>query len=270
MSASLPLALSLALAIVHVAGPTLAGSVQFEIIANDVAVLNAWPGTDGLIGTADDVVSGNPSPLNGSEPNFGTYGYNAFDFVGDGSVTETGLLPDGMNAVTFVQGTIDIDTAVASSGGGSLVTGWSVSGSQPFPGHGAYTAEILAVNGGSFDPGTHAFSLDVDMRATLAGGTADALGFVLTGTAFVVEAADYGTPTGNAYVDDVVIPLAETAGALGVVFLHATGTIPESSGGSGGFFPEMPFEAALVALNDPETPVVPETWGRVKERFRGE
>ena len=47
------------------------------------------------------------------------------------------------------------------------------------------------------------------MRATLVGGTADAEGFVLTGTVTIVDQPDFGTPTGITYVDQVAVPLAQ-------------------------------------------------------------
>ena len=75
-----------------------------------------------------------------------------------------------------------------------------------------------------------------------------ATSFTLTGEAVLVDAADFATPTGDAYVDAVLIPLAQSLGASSLFFAHGSGIVPASSGGTGGSFPSMPIEAALVGI----------------------
>ena len=142
-----------------------------------------------------------------------------------------------------------MDTAVAKAGGGPLITAWSLTGSQPFVGHGAYSAQIDKVNNGTYDSSTHALKLNVDFTATLMGGTAKASNFDLIGTAYVIKSADFATPSGNAYVDSVLIPLAKTLNATSVFFAQTSGTVPKSSGGSGGNFPAMPLKQAIVGIS---------------------
>jgi len=230
------------------ASPAGAAQVSYSLITGEPAALNHYPGLDGLLATGDDLISAAPTATNASAPNsLGTYSYNAFDFSGNGTPTNAGL-PPGKDAITFIGGSVTADTTVAQSGGGPIITGLNVSGSEPFPGHGAYSAQISAVNSGTYNASTHAFTLDIDFLANLAGGTAPASSFTLTGEAVLVDAADFATPTGDAYVDAVLIPLAQSLGASSLFFAHGSGIVPASSGGTGGSFPSMPIEAALVGI----------------------
>lgn len=223
-----------------------ASAEQTYTIVLNPGLTNTWPGTDGLIGNADDVVDASNSPLQDSLPNAnGSYSYNAFDF---GGPTETDLLPAGMNAVTFLEGSVSIDQEVAINGGGALIEGFTVTGTEPFAGHGDYDATATASSGGTYDPVTGEFTQTLDFSATLIGGTASASDFELSGIAHVISSADYGAGIGNAYVDDVLIPFAQSQGALGLVYINASGVVPASSGGSGGAFPSMPVKFVYVAL----------------------
>ena len=112
-------------------------------IYNGSSPLNHWPGPDGLIGTADDLISSASSPKYTSGANsLGSLSYNAFDFTGTGSNPETTRLPNPMNAVTFLQGT------VTAQNSGYPITGWNVQGTEPYLGHGPYSAQITTVNSG--------------------------------------------------------------------------------------------------------------------------
>lgn len=180
------------------------GATEELVLISHPSALTHAPGADGLVGTADDFLSPAPLAPTGSGPNLtGSYSYNAFDF---GALPASPALPAGFDAVTFLAGTVLVDKTVAVSGGGPLVTGFTVSGTEPFPGHGPYSATITTVHGGSYDPVTHAASLDIDFTASLLGGTASAVSFSLSGLAILIEAADFGTPTGITYVDSVLLP----------------------------------------------------------------
>ncbi len=206
-------------------------------IATDADLVNHFPGPDGLIGTNDDVVSAAASSVQGSEPNtVGSTGYNAFQFSSQADAS----MPTGTNAITFVRGTVTIDEDVAANGGGALVTGLEIaSGTEPFPGHGAYTSRITEVNSGSYNPATGAFEIDADFAYTILGVTQPEPNVALSGQAFYREAADYGTPTGNSYMDSVAIPLAQAAGSDSVLFVEAEGALTNLG---------YPIRQALVAL----------------------
>lgn len=230
--------LALMLMLVVAAGPVLAQTAVLNI-ANDPSQLNHYPGPDGLVGTGDDVVSGSNTTLQNSAPNaVGSYGFNAFKFAPAGP--DDVALPDGFDAITFVNGTITIDKGVFASGGGPIVTALDVSsGTEPFPGHGAYTSTITAVNSGSYNPATGEFTLNVDFSYTIMGQPASEPGVVLTGTAIYQASGDFGTDSGNSYFEDVAKPLAQSKGASGVVFLNATGTLTNLG---------FPIRATIVAL----------------------
>ena len=261
--------LSLILVVPLVAG---AGFVEHELAEGDASIINHWPGPDGLIGTADDLVDGNPSPINGSSANSpSSFSYNAFDFDGvNTGQTETTRLPSPMNAATFLSGNVTVNTdAFAGSGINNvgIISGWNINGTEPFPGHGSYSASLTAVNSGSYDTNTSAFTINVDFSTNLLGGSANAVSFDLAGTAVYVESADFGTATGNNYVDTILLPMAQSRSAASLIYIHGTGTVPQSTGGSGGSFPEMPIEAVLVGVVT-STAVEQGTWGQVKGLFQ--
>jgi len=234
------------------------------LATNDLSTANHWPGADAFIRSVDDSVSSSPSMFNGSAPNTnGSWSFNAFDFVGNGSLTDP-FMPPGMNAMTFLEGTVTVDTDVATSGGGPIISAWDVSGTEPFSGHGPYSAQITAVNSGSYDSGTHAFALNVDFVANLMGGPANAVNFDLTGSAWFLELSgrDEGG-TGNPYVDGVVLPLALRVGAQSLFVITGSGTVPASSG-----FPMMPVQATIVALSPSTLPVDESSFGSVKGLYR--
>jgi len=206
-------------------GSTALAATRQMMIAADETAINHYPGPDGLIGNADDVVSGAPTAANQSAPNgMGSLGHNSFAFAGVGPGDPS--LPMGFDAITFVQGTVTVDLDVAANGGGPIVTALDItSGTEPFPGHGAYTSTITAVNDGTYNPATGAFTLDVDFKYTIGGNMGAEPGVELTGTAIYLESGDFGTPTGNAYVDNVAVPLAQSQGASAVLFITGTGTL---------------------------------------------
>ena len=223
---------------------TSAQALTLDLVINDPNALNHYPGPDGLIGTADDVVSALPTTLNASGPNvLGSYSYNAFDF---GSGATDPALPTGKNAVTLIEGNVSIDTNIAALGGGAIITGFDVSGTEPFPFHGPYQAQTIAVNSGTYNPATGAFTLNIDFTASLTSGLGTAVNFSLSGEAWYVEAANFGVASGNAYVDNVLIPLAQSQNAASLCFAQGAGTVPGSTGP--GLFPPMPVEAVFVGL----------------------
>lgn len=261
-SRRLPLALALAVAFLGAAWPASGQNVTYQLAVNSPSALNHWPAADGWIGTGDDVVNGGPSSTNTSGPNTsGSFSFNAFDF-GNG---QDPWMPSGMNAMTFLQGTVTIDGSVASGGGGPLVVDWNVSGTEPFTGHGPYSSTIAAVNSGSYDPGTGAFALDIDFAAVLNAGADTSQGFAMTGEAWVVNFAARRGGTGNAYVDGVLAPLAASLGASSLLYVSATGTVPAANGGR---WPQMPVYATLVGLAPTTTGVNAETWSGIKDLYR--
>lgn len=208
-------------------------------IASDPTQVNHYPGPDGLIGNGDDVVSASNSAVQNSAPNTpGSYGFNAFKFSPSSPVDPS--LPTGFDAITFVNGTVTVDKGVFASGGGPIVSALNItSGTEPFPGHGAYASTITAVNGGTYNQVTGDFTLNVDFSYTINGSTSSEPGVVLTGTAIYQEAANFGINTGNTYFESIAKPLAQSRGASGVVFMTGTGTLTNLG---------FPINATIVAL----------------------
>ncbi len=240
-----------------------AATATFDFTADFTGMINHWPGSDAMIGTDDDLIDPGTWPVEGSEPNPGTYSYNAFDF-GSGQ-TGPGM-PDGFNAITYITGTVEIDLDVAVNGSldQPLVTGLNVtSGTEPFPGHGPFTAEFTNTTG-AYDAPTGGMTLTADFTANLNGSVDTSLGMNIVGQAWVIEDEDYGTATGHAYLDDVVIPLAQAEGATRALFILGSGIIPVAEGLS---WPSMPFVAAIVALDDSEVADERSTWGDVKTLY---
>jgi hypothetical protein len=207
-------------------GTTLANAqTTVMTIVKDAANVNHYPGMDGLIGNGDDVVSGSLTTIQSSAPNAnGSYSHNSFLFAPFGPQDPN--LPPGFDAITFVEGSVAVDVGVMTSGGGPIVSALNItSGTEPFPGHGAYTSTITAVNSGTYNPATGEFMLNVDISYVIFGNLSTEPGVTLTGTAIYQDSADFGTPTGNTYFDSVVVPLAQAAGANSAVFISGTGTL---------------------------------------------
>lgn len=232
------LSFGLVLSCILAAGSVIAQEANMTIVSDD-SQLNHYPGPDGLVGTGDDVVSDGLTSIQSSAPNSGgSYGFNAFKFTPIGP--DDPSLPTGFDAITFVNGNLTIDKGVFASGGGPIVTTMDItSGTEPFPGHGAYTSTITAVNSGTYNAATNEFSLNVDFEYTIFGSDSAEPGVDLTGTAIYQAAEDFGTDTGNTYFETVVKPLALAKGATGAVFISGTGQLT-----SLGF----PINATIVAL----------------------
>ena len=194
-------------------------------IASDAGNVNHYPGPDGLIGNGDDVVSGGLTTVQSSAPNVnGSFGHNSFRFTPLGQPDPA--IPTGFDAITFVDGFVTVDLDVMMNGGGPIVSALNVtSGTEPFPGHGAYMSTITKVNSGTYNPATKEFMLNVDISYVIFGNVSAETGVVLTGTAIYQAAADFGTPTGNTYVDNVAVPHAQSESAAGMTFITGTGTL---------------------------------------------
>jgi hypothetical protein len=209
-------------------------------IAKKDTQINHYPGPDGLIGNADDVVSSDLTTTQSSAPNAnGSYGHNSFLFVPFGP--QDPELPIGFDAITFVEGTVAIDVDVLTNGGAAIISAMNItSGTEPFPGHGAYTSTVTAVNSGTYNQVTKEFTLNVDFSYTINGSDSAEPGVTLTGTAIYQESADFGTPTGNDYFDNVVVPLAQAEGAASAVFITGTGQLTNLG---------FPISTSIVALD---------------------
>lgn len=198
---------------------------SFELLAGDPAAAHHYPGPDGRVGTGDDVVSAAPTGIIGSDPNVhGTYSFAAYESFGPGDPA----LPGDNTTVSFFRGSAAVDSAAASGGGGALLTGASATGTGFGQGLGVSTLEVLNVDGGSYDPGTGALTLQADIELSVAGLTQTFDDVSVSGTALVVDSADFGAGTGNAYVDNVLIPRAQSLNAGGLLFMEFTGQLPIS------------------------------------------
>jgi len=200
-----------------------ASAQVYELLAGDSAALNHYPGPDGLVVTADDTVSADITTVLGSDPNFhGAFSYAA---AASGMLTDPAL-PNGAVA-SFLEGTVTVDPAVAGGMSGALITAFSAHGTDLRQGLSLGNITITNVNGGMFDPMTNMGNenVDLEIRIGTAGPTQAFAGVTLTGTAFVVDAADFATFNANTYVQNVLIPRAQAAGATSLLFLQVQGTL---------------------------------------------
>ncbi len=225
--------------------PALGQLVEFTLVSGDPGMVNHWPNGDAHIGTGDDHISASCSPNHCSGTNaLGSYSYNAFDFGVFGG--DTGIPPGGYEAISFLEGTVGIDMDVAINGGGPLFYDMSISGTEPLSGHGSYLATIARVNSGTYNPAGKAFTFNIDLDADI-GGLDSALDFDLSGTAWVIESADFGNVTGDTYIDNVLLPRAIAQSATSLMYIRMMGTVPAAEGGTWG---PMPLLAEVVGFTD--------------------
>jgi len=195
----------------------------YTVLAGVDGAHNHFPGPDGLVGTGDDLVSAFISPILGSDANF----RGSFSFVAGTLPTAPGdptYFPGTHNGGGFCEGTITIDEVVAGVGGGPLILDWNLVGTAPIQGQGASFLEMLAVNGGTYNPISGAITLDHSPELTTGGQVVSDPSIVSTGTAMVLDAPF--PVTGNSYVDSVLVPLAQSLGATGLFFAELDTTVP--------------------------------------------
>lgn len=213
---------------------------DYVLLGGDSAAVNHYPGPDGTVLTGDDVVSADITTFIGSDPNF----RGAFSYGAGASFGSDPALPTGNNGISFLEGTMTIDSTVAASGGGPLVTALQTTATAFRQGLGEGTMRITAVNGGTFNTSTGALTIDLDLELVGAGGLVQNLSNVmLSGTAILT---DPNVATANTYVDNVLSPRGVAAGATSLAFIRVSGTIPMT-------FPFVllptPVEIVLVGLS---------------------
>src|SRR5689334_15299576 len=108
-------------------------------VATDATVVNHWPGPDGFLGTADDVVNNGKSRFLESSPNVdGSYGYLATSLLG---VTDD-WLPGKNDTVTYLSGTVTLDPTTLQAGDIPTLKALEFEGTELFPGHGPYSIKL--------------------------------------------------------------------------------------------------------------------------------
>jgi uncharacterized repeat protein (TIGR01451 family) len=203
----------------------------YVLMPGGSGIVNHYPGADGLVGTGDDVVSHEITTIVGSDPNHrGMYSHALYDPTFNS--TSDPALPGTYIAVSFVQGTIDVDEGVAAAGGTYVVTGADITGTATGQGTGDVAFEFSSsdLSAGSFAAGAGArvLSLTGDFRITAFGNTVTVSGVTFTGTG--VYETSLGSPSGSnpAYVNSVLVPRALALGANRLFYAELTGTLTPS------------------------------------------
>lgn len=197
----------------------------YDLVAGEPAAVNHYPGPDGRVGNGDDVISAQPTAIIGSDPNVhGSYSFAVYESFGPGDPA----LPGANTSVSFFTGTVDLDPSVVTAGTGQLLTGASATGTGFGQGLGVSTLDITNVDSGTWNGGTGAFTTQADLELGVAGLTQIFDDVSVSGEAIVVQSADFGTPTGNAWVDNVLIPRAQALNADSLVYMSFDGMLPVS------------------------------------------
>ncbi|HLK11549.1 MAG TPA: hypothetical protein VKW76_09220 [Candidatus Binatia bacterium] len=215
-------------------GAVPAGALTAHLITAS-SLVDATPGPDLRIGTADDVAETGAFGPSGSGPN--AHGAASFALLDSGGTTPTGT---SFTYALFVDGTIEFTPDYTASTAGSLVlvvTGGSLRSTAEFgyPGRGEATTTI-ASGTAQLDPLTGAGT--VQLGGTFTPSTSPAFqltGETLTaapGMGVIVLPASFGH-SGNHYVDEVLTPLVP-ANATAIVLVEFTGTV-QSAGCCTGF-----------------------------------
>lgn len=224
-----------------------AAQVTYQLLT-DASVVNHWPGADGLIGSADDVVDGAATSVGGSGPNTpGALSHVSFDF---GIPTDDLKLASGFDAISYIDFGSFVFDAAAGSGSPLVISFDIISGTEPFFGHGPYNAQTSGgVTGSSTGSG---FSVAGAPYDTTINGSPDSAVMSFSGTWTVVD--PNGAATGDSYLDSVLTPIALANNAQSYVVLSGTG----SSGlADNGGFPDMPIQVSLVGFEPIPEPSIP-------------
>lgn len=213
---------------------------------------NHWPAADGWLGTADDVVNGGLSARLRSSPNAdGSYSY---------LVTTLGFqaghdpwLPS-RDTISFVtgRGLVDVDDPAVP-----LLHSLEFSGTELFPGHGAYLVTLTRPHDAKAVVRTgqvYTFDARFDFEVSLVAGLGRSTNAGAAGTVCLVEASQYGSPDLGAarpglaaYVRDVVIPAAKAQGASAVLCAELALTMSGPEPGTPMLFPPLNSDAVIVA-----------------------
>ena len=220
--------------------------------ANEV---NHWPAADGFVGTPDDVVDGGLSEFAHSSPN--SDGSLSYIITNLGFSNEHDPRLPARDTITFVRGSASINPLDSGSTTVPLLTSLTFSGTELFPGHGAYSVRLTNPHpGGSMTRkgNSYSFAVHFDFEGTYVAGPARATNALASGLVYLVEQRDFDAPAFPGVGDDftdyikaVAIPLARSQGASALLCsemnLQTAGSIP----GTTGFFPPLNAYAVLVA-----------------------
>lgn len=215
---SLLLALSL-LALVCQAQP-----VAFELLSGADEVLFHYPGSDQLIGSADDIDSAAISDFLSSDPNaFASYSY--LSFAVPGFAGGDPLLGGGNHAVFFLRGTFMIDESNTSN----PISSATVTTTGYGQGVGAFVTTVNDVTGVTVNGGNIQADVDLDVELS-------ALGVNIAFPQLLVDAGGslgfcdpQNCASGIAYIDSVAAPVAASRGAARLAFLIIDGPIPDQN-----------------------------------------
>lgn len=212
---------------------TTAAPVLYEL-ASDSSMINHWPGPDGMVGTADDIIDGAAVTVGGSGPNTpGALSSGSFEF---GPLDPEPKLASPYDAVTFVNlGSIMFDADAGSES--PLIQSFIMAmGTEPYFGHGPYSAVTTGPALGTSTATT--FDLVSVPYSTLVNGNPASGEMNLSGTYRVVD--PNGPPTGDSYLDNVLTPIALSQGVDSYIMLTGTG--------STGVYGDIPIQFTLVGF----------------------
>lgn len=241
MNRTLTAILPLAPALAALLAPAHAAQTTYQLLT-DPSMVNHWPGIDGVIGTADDIIDGGSMTSGGSGPNvLGALSQGSFDF---GFPVDDMHLAPGYHAVTFVHNGSFVFDAAAGSSSPLIISFDIVSGSEPFVGHGPYSAQTTGPTSGTSTGST--FNLAAAPYQSLVSGTPDNATMTLSGTYQVVD--PNGAATGDNYLDTVLTPIAQANNAVSYVVINGTGGT-----GTDSIYGNIPVQYSLIGFE-----IVPE------------
>ncbi len=221
-------------------------------------VINHWPGADGLIGTAADPVNSGTSLNARSSPNSpGSYSFIVTS-LGFGGPPDP-LLFGSFDTITFVEGMAVIDTDAFIAPNVPMLNRLEFSGTELFPGHGAYSVRLTNPRAGTYTRTGHVVEFDTafDFEGTFAAGMAMDTNATATGKIALLDAADFAAPSLAAlpadlaaYVQNTAIPLAQSRSASGLLCGRMNLVTAGSEPGAGltGFFPPLNAQGVVLAL----------------------
>lgn len=224
-------------------------------VAKDPSIVSHWPGPDGYLGTADDVVKNQRSRFIESSPNTqGSLGYLVTSLFG----VQDDWLPGNNDTATFLEGTLTLETSSSGPNDIPKLKALQFSGTELFSGHGPYTVSLSNPRDGVYTRNGQefGFTASFDFEGMFVSGIARSTNAQGSGNAFLIESSDFASDLPNpnnsdpmkAWINQVALPLARSLQPNAILCGKVNASTTGSNPGTPGSFPPLNAFGTFIAF----------------------